>query len=133
MSLQIHISEHLFQSAAQKGKIEQRNAAKQIEYWAEIGRSVERHTGITAMDLLKISSGVKTVKIEEMETDSIATATVLGLIETDKASNAFKEGILRKGPTYQRCLTNLNYLEQIHPGGSKKVGNFINGHFVEKV
>ncbi|WP_038013004.1 TA system antitoxin ParD family protein [Terasakiella pusilla] len=132
MSSSVRISERLFQAAYQKGKIECRSTAKQIEYWAEIGRTVERHAGLTAMDLLQISSGAKTLIIEEMDVSNISSSTILELIEQDKASGDFQKDILKNGPIYQRCLTNTNYLEQIHPDGSTKIGNFVDGCFVKK-
>ncbi len=85
------------------------------------------------MDLLKISSGAKILRIEEIDVSNISTSTILELIERDKASDDFQKDILKNGPIYQRCLTNPNHLEQVHPDGSIKIGNFVDGCFVEKI
>jgi len=130
MSSSIRVSEKLFKIAYRRGKKERRSAAKQIEFWAEIGRTVEKQTGVTMMDLMKVSSGAKTIKIEESGI-AIQSSTILDHIEMDKSSGDFQKEILKRGPVYQRCLSNPRCLEQIHPDGSVKIGNFINGHFVE--
>jgi len=127
----VRVSEGLVQTATVKGEIEHRSAAKQIEFWAEIGRNVERLTGLSAMDLMEISSGAKTLTLTDKTVAPVSTSSVLEAVAADRLSGELKKEVMQNGPSYQRCVSDPRYIEQVRPSGEIRKGNFINGEFQE--
>ena len=75
----IRLQQELMDNASVEGKLFNRSAAEQVEYWASIGR---RLSNVVASDtLLSISAGLATVHVESVETRPIDPDIIFGNLE----------------------------------------------------
>lgn len=125
----IRLQENLMQAAALTGERFHRSTAEQVEYWAEMGRNV--CTMLDPDDLLSISAGLATIKVESILSEPIDPDAVFQSLETERANAMLPQTVTSSPIKYQISLTHPGYLEQISPDGTIKTGKFQQGEFIE--
>ncbi len=123
----IRLQKELMQAAELTAKRFHRSTAEQIEYWADLGRSVS--STLDPDVLLSVLSGLTTINTEPVFSSPIDPDDVFDALENDR-----KEGILHNTVTssavrYQASLEHPGYLEQIDANGNITTGRFENGKF----
>ena len=123
----IRLQQNLMDNAIVEGKLFNRSAAEQVEYWADIGR---RLSNIVASDtLLSISAGLATMHVEPVETQPIDPDIVFDNLEKQRESGALAQMIKHGQPRYQASVQHPGYLERIDVSGEVVRGNFKDGVF----
>lgn len=123
----IRLQQDLMDSASVEGKLFNRSAAEQVEYWASIGR---RLSNVVESDtLLSISAGLATVHVESVETRPIDPDIVFANLEQQSKSGALAEMIKHGQPRYQAAANHPGYLERIDASGEVVLGIFKDGVF----
>ncbi|MCL7421366.1 MAG: ParD-like family protein [Methylobacter sp.] len=115
-------------AAAVTGKRFHRSTAEQIEYWAEMGRSVE-----TILDpdvLLALTAGVAKIKVEPVYSAPINPDEVFQGLEAERENGTLVQTVTNSPFKYQASLTHPGYLEQIDQNGKITPGKFQQGVFI---
>lgn len=124
----IRLQEDLMKAAAVTGKRFHRSTAEQIEYWAEMGRSVE-----TILDpdvLLALTAGVAKIKVEPVYSPPINPDEVFQALEAERENGTLVQTVTNSPLKYQASLTHPGYLEQIDQNGKITPGKFQQGVFI---
>ncbi|WP_292950521.1 MULTISPECIES: hypothetical protein [unclassified Neptuniibacter] len=117
----------LVEQAKLSGKHLHRSTAEQIEYWADIGRSVSKV--ITPETLLQLYAGLVKLKVEPVVGPSVDPDSLFDSLEDDRATGSLQENITSSSLRYQASTQYLGMLEQISSDGTVTVGQFENGQF----
>lgn len=124
----IRLQEELMQAATLTAKRFHRSAAEQIEYWAELGRSVS--SSLDPDVLLSVTSGLATIKIEPVYAEPVNPDDVFQALENERQAETLSQHITGSAIRYQASLTHPGYLEQIDQNGGRAVGKFQQGKFI---
>lgn len=124
----IRLQESLMQAAELSAKRFHRSTAEQIEYWADLGRSVS--STLDPDILLSVLSGLVSLKIEPVFNPAIDPDTVFQSLEQDRKAGTLSNTVTSSAMNYQTSTKHLGYLEQIDQNGHITTGQFENGQFV---
>lgn len=124
----IRLQAELMQVAESTAKRFHRSTAEQIEYWADLGRSVS--SSLDPDVLLSISSGLSTIKIEPVFSADIDASDVFNTLESDRDSGLLRESIVSNPVRYQASIKKTGYLEKVEQDGSITTGKFESGKFI---
>ena len=128
MSSPFRINDSLYQEAETYGLLLRRSAAKQVEYWAELGKRVDEVA--TASDLLALMQGIAKVRIETPEMASVDPIDVFTSVNQKRGSGKLGQSITRNAVYYEASENRVGLLDQVMPDGSRKTGHFSNGEFI---
>ena len=123
----IRLEAELMQAAASTGRLQHRSAAKQIEYWAGIGRSVSKIIGQDT--LLEIRAGLVRLKVEPVTNVTIEPEKIFSDLEHDRKTGKLAASVTASSVRYQASSRYPGQLEQLLPDGRVIVGQFHNGAF----
>ncbi len=125
----IRLQADLMQVAEATAKRYHRSTAEQIEYWADLGRTV---ASILDPDvLLSVGAGLTVIKTEPVLSTPIDPAIVFQSLEKDREEGVLYDTVTNSTICYQTSKTHLGYLEKIDPQGNVSIGQFENGQFIE--
>jgi len=123
----IRLQEDLMQAAESTAKRFHRSTAEQIEYWADLGKTV---TSILDPDiLLSVTAGLTTLKTEPVFSTPIDPDAVFQSLENEREEGILQNTITTNTVKYQASTQHLGYLEQIDLNGAITIGQFDNGQF----
>ncbi len=125
----IRLSQELFDHASRAGRLHHRSATGQVEYWAELGRSVERF--LDPVDVLKLTSGAAKLVVKARSSRSVPADEVLADLEALRESGELRDAVCGASVRYQASVKHRGYLERLGSNGKKVVGRFVDGEFVE--
>ena len=128
-SKSIRLSEALFKTASRAGQLHHRSATGQLEYWAELGRSVERF--LDPVDVLKLTSGAAELVVKAMSSRLVSTDEAYTDIEEIRAAGTLRSTVSSDAVSSQASAKHPGYHEKLMAAGSKRVGRFEDGKFVE--
>jgi hypothetical protein len=124
----IRLQEELMQAAELTAKRFHRSTAEQIEYWADLERSVS--STLDPDVLLSVLSGLTIIKTEPVISLPIDPDKVFEELENDRKAGTLLNTITNSAVKYQVSLEHPGYLEQINPNGNMTTGQFENGQFI---
>ncbi|QIB52359.1 hypothetical protein [Pseudomonas sp. OIL-1] len=124
----LRLDEKLVVAAATQGSLEKRTTPRQIEYWAEIGRAVERD--LDARALLAIREGLARIRVEPVRAEPVASDDVFADIDLARATGTLGDRVSASTIRYQASRSLPGLLEQHHPDGRVETGRFRDGQFV---
>ena len=130
-TVSIRIDEDLVLQAEREAKIQNRSKAKQLEYWAKVGKAVS--SKITIADVFAVSQGIKTLKLEMSPTAQsifINSNTVFSDLENDRDRGVLVEKVTQARIYYEASVEHPGYLDRVDSVTQKrKTGSFVNGEF----
>jgi len=124
----IRVSQELFEQATRAGRLHHRSATRQLEYWADLGRGVERH--IDPVDVLRVTSGAAKIVVKALASRPVRTAEVLGGLNALREAGALSGAVSGAPIRYAASATHPGYLERVGRDGRAVVGRFVDGEFV---
>ncbi|MDO6514377.1 hypothetical protein [Neptuniibacter sp. 2_MG-2023] len=124
----LRLDANLVEQAKLSGKHLHRSTAEQIEYWADIGRSVSKV--ITPETLLQLYAGLVKVKVEPVDGPTVDPDRLFDILEDDRVAGCLQDNITSSSLRYQASAQYLGMLEQIALDGTVIVGQFENGKFI---
>ncbi|NOU22664.1 MAG: hypothetical protein HOO93_12940 [Methyloglobulus sp.] len=124
----IRLQENLMQSAVLAGKRHHRSASEQIEYWAELGRSVAAELNPDV--LMSVASGLARIKVEPIYGEPINPDEVLQALEIERQQGTLSQKVTGSVVKYQASRIHPGYLERIEMDGTITTGQFQNGSFI---
>ncbi|MDO6594422.1 hypothetical protein [Neptuniibacter sp. 1_MG-2023] len=123
----LRLDANLVEQAKLSGKHLHRSTAEQIEYWADIGRSVSKV--ITPETLLQLYAGLVKVKVEPVDGPTVDPDRLFDILEDDRVAGCLQDNITSSSLRYQASAQYPGMLEQIALDGTVIVGQFENGKF----
>ena len=126
----VRLQDDLMQAASLTAKRFHRSAAEQIEYWAELGRSVS--STLDPDVLLSVASGLTKIKTEPVHSPSIDPTDVFDALERERQAGTLSKSVTQSAIKYQASTTHPGYLERLELNGTITVGMFENGQFTPK-
>jgi hypothetical protein len=125
----MRLSPALVEAAEKEGSIQKRSAPKQIEFWAELGKAVERV--IDLADVFAIMQGLKKLKLEPAEFVAIEPDEVFAALEKDRKSGSLSEKVTSSGIYYEASRSRTGMLDRVNSiTGARQTGCFRKGRFV---
>jgi hypothetical protein len=124
----LRLDASLVEQAKLSGKHLHRSTAEQIEYWADIGRSVSKV--ITPETLLQLYAGLVQIKVEPVNGPAVDPDKLFDALENDRVTGCLQDDITSSALRYQASVQYPGMLEQIAPDGVVAVGQFENGQFI---
>jgi len=130
-TVSVRIDKDLALQAEREARIQNRSNAKQIEYWAKIGKAISSKLSIA--DVFAVSQGIKTIKLEvtpSVQSIPVNSDDIFNDLENDRA-----EGLLAKNVTsariyYEASVEHPGYLDRVNSVTKKRqTGTFENGEF----
>jgi len=120
----------LMQVAESTAKRFHRSTAEQIEYWADLGRTV---SSILDPDvLLAVASGLTVLKTEPVASAPVDPDAVFQSLEQDRKTGKLQSIVTSSAVRYQASIKHPGYLERIDPNGNITTGQFEHGLFIAK-
>lgn len=105
-----------------------RSTAEQIEYWAELGRSVS--STLDPNVLLSIMSGLARLNVEPVVGEPIDPDDVFASLDQQRESGHLQRSITDAPLQYQASTSHPGLLEQRDQNGNITIGQFKDGEFV---
>jgi hypothetical protein len=130
-TVSVRIDKNLVLQAEREARIQNRSNAKQIEYWAKIGKAISSKLSIA--DVFAVSQGIKTIKLEltpSVQSIPVSSDDIFNDLENDRA-----EGLLAKNVTsariyYEASVEHPGCLDRVNSVTKKRqTGTFENGEF----
>ena len=124
----IRLQEELMKAAELTASRFHRSTAEQIEYWAELGRSV---TDTLDPDVvISVKSGLSRIKIEPVYGVPVDPEAVFGSLEAQRKNGTLSEHVTNAAFRYQISAKQSGYLDRIDRQGNITTGQFQNGQFI---
>jgi hypothetical protein len=123
----VRLDADLMAEATRHGQLFNRSAAETIEYWASLGKRVEKVVNPDV--LLEIQSGAMNIDVKPARVNSVESESVFYQIEKRRKAGVLNQFVKQDHPVYQASKSHPGLLEQILPDGSVKTGRFKNGKF----
>ncbi|MDH5181995.1 MAG: hypothetical protein OEZ39_13595 [Gammaproteobacteria bacterium] len=122
-SAALRLNEKLVLEAEVEGRLFKRSAPKQIEFWAELGKTIAQR--ISSHDVIALLQGIAEVKVETISAGPLDPDEVFSRIEAQRTTPHVSRG----GVVYEASRTHPGMLDRIQPDGSRDTGHFHNGLF----
>ena len=127
MSIALRLSDDLVKEAEAEAFAHKRTTAKQIEYWAEIGKHVVDHASAT--DLIALMQGFAKVEIQTLASQPIDPKALFAEIERSRQSGALSAAVSQAKIRYEASQSDPSLLDQVHSDGRRTPGHFSQGEF----
>ena len=132
MTSPIRLSSALVAAAEKEGTIQKRSVPKQIEFWAELGKSVARVMDLS--DVFAIIQGLKKVKVEPVTSVAVDPGDVFNSLENKRKSGNLAEKVTSSAVYYEASLSQQGLLDRVNSyTGERETGQFHNGEFKVQV
>ncbi len=130
-TVSVRIDEKLALQAERESKNQNRSKAKQLEYWAKIGKALSAK--VSMEDAVAVSQGIKTIRVEpspSAQSIPMGSDEVFEALESDRAQGHLAEQVTSARIYYEASIEHPGYLEEIDSvTKTRQVGSFENGEF----
>ena len=127
----LRIDKDLVVQAGREARIQNRSKAKQLEYWAKLGKAISSKLNVE--DVFAISQGFKIIRLEPMSSPgaiSIDSNLIFNELENDRSKGVLAGKVTSAKITYEASVKHPGYLDQVNAiTNERKVGSFENGEF----
>lgn len=124
----LRLNSELVAAAEREGLVQKRSIPKQIEFWAELGRAVERL--IDLKDIFAVIQGLKQIRIEPAESMAVNPDEVFNNLETGRQKGELAEKVTSAAVYYEASRTRPGLLDQVNSTtGERRSGQFQSGKF----
>jgi hypothetical protein len=128
LSSPIRLNSTLMEAARREGLIKKRTAPKQIELWAELGKTVELVMDLT--DVLAVIQGFKRIKVEKVESVAVDPVDVFNLLEESRKSGELSEKVTSAAVYFEASQSMPGLIDRVNSAtGERQTGRFHNGEF----
>ena len=128
MARPLRLDDALVSLAEIEGKLQKRTVPKQIEYWAELGRCLERN--VDRAGLVAIVQDLANVDVKPKRSWPIDPDEVFQAVDNDRASGHLADAVTLAKVAYEASVSHPGMLDQIRENGQRVTGSFLNGEFV---
>lgn len=133
-TVSLRIDQNLALQAEREGKIQNRSKAKQLEYWARLGKAVSSKLSIA--DAFAVSQGIKTINLmvsPSVQSIPIDSDSVFNDLENDRAKGLLAKNVTSAKIYYEASVEHPGYLDRVNAvTGKRQTGLFEQGEFKER-
>ncbi len=130
-TVSFRIEKELARQAEREARIQNRSKAKQLEYWAKIGKVISAKLNIA--DVFAVSQGIKTIKLEaspSAPSTPVDSDAVFHDLEADRDSGRLAEQVTAATIYYEASSDRPGYLDRVNAvTQERQAGVFENGEF----
>jgi hypothetical protein len=130
-TVSVRIDKDLALQAEREARIQNRSNAKQIEYWAKIGKAISSKLSIE--DVFAVSQGIKTIKLEVTPSGQsipVSSDDIFNDLENDRAKGLLAKKVTSARIYYEASIEHPGYLDRVNSATQKRqTGTFENGEF----
>ncbi len=130
MSRPIRLDDGLVADAEAEARHQKRSLPKQLEYWAELGRSLERK--VNRGRLLAILRELSEAEEEARPSGPLDPDEIFRKVAADRKSGELAEKVTRARFVYETSLSHPGLLDRIDDAGRRVTGSFRDGAFVPR-
>ncbi|SER18044.1 ParD-like antitoxin of type II toxin-antitoxin system [Nitrosomonas sp. Nm51] len=124
----IRLQEELMKAAGLAASRHHRSTAEQIEFWAELGRSVADTLDPDVM--LSVKSGLSRIKVEPVYGVPVDPDAVFESLENKRKNGTLSNRVTAAAHRYQASSEHPGYLDRIDREGNTTTGRFQKGQFI---
>ncbi len=129
MKSPLRLNSSLILAAQRIGAIQKRSVPNQIEYWAELGRAVERV--LAPDDIYAITQGLKKITLEAVTSGALDPGEVFKSVESSRKNGTLAKKLTSAGVYYETSLSRPGFLDRVNSStGERQTGRFRNGKFL---
>ena len=130
MSTPLRVNDTLFEDAEAEGSLMNRSAAKQVEFWAELGKRVAH--SVSPSDMLALMQGIAEVQIEVAVAAPayVIPDKIFSTVDAVSLEGDLGQQITLGNVYFEASLTTPGLLDKVMPDGSHQTGHFTNGLFI---
>jgi len=128
MASPMRLDAELVQAAEKESKIQKRSIPKQIEYWAALGKAVEKV--IDQADVFAVLQGLKRVIIEPVDSAVVDSEAVFCSLEESRQHGDLSQKVTSAPIFYEACQSRSGLLDRVNTvNGERQTGQFRNATF----
>jgi hypothetical protein len=128
VSKPVRLRPALYEAAMRQADIEHRSIAKQVDYWAEVGRWVTERT--QPHRIYALLAGTAELKIEEKPSVPVSPANVLDDLAAAQDADTFALHIGEHEVIYDVAPGRPELIRRTDNDGTETFGTFVEGEFV---
>ena len=130
-TVSLRIDQDLVSQAEREARIQNRSKAKQLEYWAKLGKAIS--TKLNVADVFAVSQGIKTISLEitpSAKSIHIDSDLVFDDLEKDRTKGVLAKNITSSEMYYEASIDHPGYLDCVNSiTKERQSGRFENGEF----
>lgn len=131
-TVSVRIDAKLTAQAEQEARIEHRSTAKQIEYWARLGKAVASRLHLS--DAIAITQGLKEIRLEstsqEPSSAPVSTDDVFNDLEQSRQTGTLPHQVTSAKFYFEASIARDGFLDRVDAvTGRRETGQFADGIF----
>ena len=128
----IRLNPLLVKAAEREGMLQKRSTPKQIEFWADLGRAVERVIDLS--DVFAILQGLKRLKLENVESVTIDPDEVFDDLQNRTDRSRLTDEVTTAAVYFEASGQHPGLIDRVDSDtGSRQSGQFKNGKFESRI
>jgi hypothetical protein len=127
MTSPLRLDPYLVAEAERASGLNKRSIPKQIEYWAELGRVLERV--LDPADVLAVTQGLAEIQLIRPSSHGLDADELFDALEHDRATGALPGRLTRAAVYYESSTSQPGLLDQVQADGRRITGRFVDGEF----
>ena len=121
----IRLNPSLIKAAEREGMVQKRSTPKQIEFWADLGRAVERVIDLS--DVFAILQGLKRLKLENVESVTVHPDDVFDDLHS---RSRLTEEVTAAAVYFEASVQHPGLIDRVDSEtGERQSGQFLDGKF----
>lgn len=125
------IDSNLAKQAEREARVEHRSKAKQLEYWAKLGKAIS--SKLTLADAIAVTQGLKDIRLEytqRPQSNIIDSNVIFDDLENDRKKDILSQKVTTARIYYEASVSRPGYLDRVDAvTGERETGLFDNGEF----
>lgn len=130
-TVSLRIDSNLAKQAEREARVENRSKAKQLEYWAKLGRAISSKLHLA--DAVAVAQGLKEIKLEvssPVHSIAIDPERIFDDLENDRKKGALPRKVTSARVYYEASRNREGFLDRVDSvTGKRETGQFENGKF----
>jgi hypothetical protein len=130
-TVSLRIDKDLALQAEREARIQNRSKAKQLEYWAKIGKTISSKLSIA--DVFAVAQGIKTIKLEvplSAQSNPVHSDDIFTDLENDRTKGQLAKKVTSAQTYYEASVEHPGYLDRVDSVTKRRqAGSFENGEF----
>ena len=130
-TVSFRIDSNLAKLAEREARVENRSKAKQLEYWAKLGRAISSKLNLA--DAIAVAQGLKEIKLEitqPVQQVAINPDDIFNDLESDRKRKTLSQKVTSARIYYEASLSREGYLDRVDSlTGKRETGQFHHGEF----
>jgi hypothetical protein len=130
MANPLRLSSELIAAAERTSVVYKRSVPKQIEYWAELGRAIERV--VSMEDIIAVKEHIKKIVLEPIAVKTADPDTVFASLEKKRNNGTLANEVTSAALYYEASLKHPGLIDRVNAAtGNRQAGHFRNGEFIK--